>query len=153
MDEKEFEIKYNMFSKILYRIIYGYTNDSFLSDDILQDVFIKYIKLNKKFNSIEDEKYYLIRLTINMCKTYYIKKKKEKEMLLKIQKDEKQLPTNISFYILDLPEKYKSVIILFYYDNYDINSISKILNIKVDAVKKRLERAKKMLKGMMENDV
>ena len=62
-----------MYKEYYYRIIYGYTNDSFLSDDILQDVFIKYIKLNKKFNSIEDEKYYLIRLTINMCKTYYIK--------------------------------------------------------------------------------
>jgi RNA polymerase sigma-70 factor (ECF subfamily) len=48
--------------------------------------------------------------------------------------------------IYNLPDKYKTVIILFYYENLDIKEISKVLHLSEAAVKKRLERARNILK-------
>ena len=48
--------------------------------------------------------------------------------------------------------KYKIVIILFYYDSLQIKEISKILNLSINTVKKRLERARSILKKKMEEE-
>lgn len=49
-----------------------------------------------------------------------------------------------------LPEKYRVVIILYYYDSLPVKEIEKILKLSESAVKKRLERARTMLKKEME---
>ena len=48
--------------------------------------------------------------------------------------------------IYQLPHKYKEVIILYYYEDLSINDISNILNITTANVKKRLERARNMIR-------
>jgi RNA polymerase sigma-70 factor (ECF subfamily) len=45
-----------------------------------------------------------------------------------------------------LDNKYKEVIILYYYENLKIDDISKILKISPSAVKMRLARAKEKLR-------
>ena len=145
MTELEFEKKYKLYNKLLFSIIYGYVQNEDDSCDILQDVFIKYINLDKKFNDLDSEKYYLIRMSINMCKNHY-KKYKNIEYLDNDIEDNKNNNYILKNIIKNLPQKYKEVIILYYYDSYDIKSISKILKISIDAVKKRLERAKNKIK-------
>lgn len=142
MTDFEFEKKYKLYNKLLFSIIYGYTLNEQDSNDILQDVFIKYINLDKKFDDLDSEKYYLIRMTINMCKNHYKKYKNIEYLDNDDIPDEKNNNYVLRYIIKNLPQKYKEVIILYYYDSYDIKSISKILKISVDAVKKRLERAK-----------
>ncbi|MBR6072501.1 MAG: sigma-70 family RNA polymerase sigma factor [Acholeplasmatales bacterium] len=145
MTEKEFEIKYKLYNKILYSIIYGYTLNKEDSDDLLQDVFIKYLKSNKIFNNQDEEKYYLIRITINTCNDYY-KHNKNKSYLEYDPVDEKNDNMILKHIIKNLPKKYKEVIIMYYYESLDINSISNILKISVSSTKKRLERARNKIK-------
>ncbi len=45
-----------------------------------------------------------------------------------------------------LPEKYKTVVLLYYVEEYKVDEIAKILDISSSAVKKRLQRAREMLK-------
>ena len=97
-------------------------------------------------------------MTINESKDFLRKKKKttivDTEILDTIQKDSKNNNGKIQLLkmlISELPEKYKSVIILHYYDLLPIKEISIVLNISENAVKKRLERARKMLKEEMED--
>lgn len=145
MDEKEFSDKYNLYSKMIYSIIYGYTLDIDDSNDILQDVFMKYLKLNKEFNDLDSEKYYLIRITINCCNDYY-KNKKKTITLDKDIADTSSSNRELKYIVKKLPNKYKEVIIMHYYENLDIKSISSILKINSSTVKKRLERARNMIK-------
>ena len=70
ISEKEFKIKYELYAQMLMNISYGYTKNKFDSEDIIQNVFIKYLKSKKEFNTLEDEKYWLIRVTINECKNF-----------------------------------------------------------------------------------
>jgi len=145
MTEKEFEEKYKLYNKMLYSIIYGYTLNVDDAKDILQDVFIKYINMDKRFDSLDSEKYYLIRMTINMCNNYYRMNKSIIRTSNDYQ-DDKDSNYLLKRIIKELPQKYKEVIILYYYDSYDIKTIASILKLSESAVKKRLERARNKIK-------
>ena len=56
----------------------------------------------------------------------------------------------ISILVKKLPEKYRRVVVLHYYDSMPIKEISKALNISDSAIKKRLERARNILKEGMD---
>ena len=158
LSRERFEKIYKLYSQELINISYGYTKNFDDSFDIVQNVFYKLFASNKKFKTNNDEKYWLIRVTINESKDFLRKKKKttivDTEILDTIQKDSKNNNGKIQLLkmlISELPEKYKSVIILHYYDLLPIKEISIVLNISENAVKKRLERARKMLKEEMED--
>ena len=159
LSREEFDIKYNKYSKELMNISFGYTRNKDDSFDIIQNVFYKLFNSNKQFKTDNDEKYWLIRVTINESLDLLRKRKKEivvdentidlmtndnedKEKELKLKK--------LSLLVKELPKNYKSVIILFYYDLLPIKEIVKILGISESAVKKRLERARDILKKRME---
>ena len=157
LSEAEFEIKYKLYAQELMNVCYGYTRDKYASEDIIQNVFIKFLQCNKTFSNQNGEKYWLIRVAINECKNYLKKRKRviiSEEMVEyispKVDKDDETYI--VSKIVKDLPEKYRSVIILFYYDSLTINEISEALKLSIDNVKKRLERARKMIKVKLEED-
>ena len=66
------------------------------------------------------------------------------------KKDE--LPYDISEIVNTLPQKYKTILVLYYYDGMKIKDISKVLKMKESAVKKRLERARNLVKEIIERN-
>ena len=54
--------------------------------------------------------------------------------------------------VLNLPEKYRIVIHLFYYEDWSIREISQILHIRESNVKTRLSRGRKLLKDVLKED-
>ena len=104
----------------------------------------------------EYEKYWLIRVTINYCKN---KLKSKKETYLDyetIDKNETKQTTSINSMIYEkicnLQDIYKSVIILYYYEDMSVKQISKILKISESAVKMRLKRGREELQKEVKND-
>ena len=53
---------------------------------------------------------------------------------------------------MNLPNRYRKVLILYYYEGYKCNEIGNILRITESAVKKRLERGRKLLKQELKED-
>lgn len=159
LTEEEFEKKYNLYSQELMNISYGYTRNRDDSLDIIQNVFYKFFNSHKSFPSQLDEKYWLIRITINECKDLLRKKSRitilDEDTINSISFKNDTDEENLRLYKLSekvekLPEKYRVVIILYYYDSLPVKEIEKILKISESAVKKRLERARTMLKKEME---
>lgn len=158
ISEEEFEAKYNLYSQELMNICYGYTRNRDDSLDIIQNVFLKLFNNRKIFPSQFDEKYWLIRVTINECKDLLRKKSR----LVYLDEDTINLIPNenndeeiydlhlLSQKVAKLNEKYRVVVILFYYDSLSIKEISQTLKISESAVKKRLERARNLLRKEME---
>ena len=158
LSKDEFEQIYSLYSSELMNISYGYTKNKDDSLDIIQNVFLKYFNKNKSFPSEADRKYWLIRITINESLDFL---RKNSRVIL-IDDDNKLDALNyqdndndprlerLGFLVKELPEKYRRVIILHYYDSMPIKDISNILNISEVAVKKRLERARNILKERME---
>ena len=155
ISEAEFEIKYKLYAQELMNICYGYTKDKCASEDIIQNVFIKYLNCKKVFNTLNEEKYWLIRVAINECKNYL---KSRKRMVfnddvidyISPKYDKTDEIYVVSKIVKELPEKYRSVIVLHYYNSLSISDISNTLKISSENVKKRLERARKMIKSKLE---
>ena len=156
LSEQEFNKKYELYSQELMNISYGYTKSRDDSLDIIQNVFAKLVNNQKQFNNLNEEKYWLIRITINECKDFLRKKSKRPIINADLVNSfsnydsETQKLHYIADVVKTLPEKYKVVIILFYWDELSIKDIAKVLKVSEDAVKKRLERARKLIKIEME---
>ena len=156
LSEQEFNKKYELYSQELMNISYGYTKSRDDSLDIIQNVFAKLVNNQKQFNNLNEEKYWLIRITINECKDFLRKKSKRPIINADLVNSFSNIDSETQklHYIADvvktLPEKYKVVIILFYWDELSIKDIAKVLKVSEDAVKKRLERARKLIKIEME---
>ncbi len=159
LSKEEFEEKYILYSQELMNISYGYTRNKDDSLDVIQNVFYKFFNCNKSFSTPNDEKYWLIRVTINESKDLLRKKARitslDEEVVDIISFKNETNHESIKLYKLAekvelLPEKYRVVTILYYYDLQPVNEIKKILNLSESAVKKRLERARNILRKEME---
>ena len=158
ISEKQFDYVYNEYAKELYNIAYGYTRNRDDSIDIMQNAYVVLLESNKRFESNEHIKYFLIRVTINesldLLKSASKKRViKNNDVVVNFPETKKEgLPYNLSEIVNTLPEKYKTIIILHYYDDMKIKDISNALKISEPAVKKRLERARNLIKKIVERN-
>lgn len=144
--------RYDLYKTMLYRIAFSYLGNKQDSEDVLQDVFIKLCYSAPDFPSEEDEKRWVIRVTINLCKdhlrSFWHRNKISLEDLdeyASVQEDKADL-----IEILSLPPKYKIVIHLYYFEGYHIAEIAKILKLSESAIKMRLKRGRELLKIELE---
>lgn len=158
ISETQFNFVYKEFAKELLYIAYGYTRNKEDSIDIMQNAYVALLESNKNFESNEHIKYFLIRVTINesinFVKSYSHKKVvRNNEFIINFPETKKEeLPYDLSGIVNTLPEKYKTIIILHYYDDMKIKDISKVLKISEPAVKKRLERGRNLIKEIIERN-
>ena len=158
ISEKQFDYVYNEYAKELYNIAYGYTRNRDDSIDIMQNAYVVLLESNKKFESNDHIKYFLIRVTINesldLLKSASKKRViKNNDVVMNFPETKKEaLPYDLSEIVNTLPEKYKTIIILHYYDDMKIKDISNVLKISEPAVKKRLERARNLIKEIIERN-
>lgn len=134
----------------VYRLALSQTQDSHRADDVLQDVFIKYINSDKEFESEEHIKAWLIRVTINCCKSTFTNSWVKKtvpltdDITFEIPEQE-----DIYYAVAKLPKKYRAVIHLFYFEELSIKEISQYLKVKESTIKSQLHRGREMLKEIL----
>ena len=153
ISNEQFNIKYEMYKNMLYSIAYTYVKNKDDAEDVVQDVFMKYLKSNNVFPTLDNEKFWLIKVVINTAKTHVTRIWKKKvnlndEYINKVA-DKKEKRDNDLF---KLPSKYKDVIVLFYYEDLSIKEISSALKITEANVKKRLERGRNIIKEKEKNN-
>ena len=145
------------------KIAYLYVKDQQLAEDIFQEVFYKVMKNYHKFEHLSSEKTWLIRITINTCKdllrTSWLRRvttfgtlEEQNQTQYEQPFDMTQSESNNELYemIMKLPQRYKEVILLFYYEDFSYDEMAKILNIPQGTVQSRLARGREKLKKMME---
>ena len=116
-----------------------------------------------KFEHLSSEKTWLIRITINTCKdllrTSWLRRvttfgtlEEQNQTQYEQPFDMTQSESNNELYemIMKLPQRYKEVILLFYYEDFSYDEMAKILNIPKGTVQSRLARGREKLKKMME---
>ena len=139
------------YSDMVYRIALTRTGTKENAEDIYQDVFLKYNQKAKEFESFSHEKAWLIRVTINMTKNFnnssWNKKVVNLEENLKFETPEE---TGVYEVVCKLPQNYRTVIYLMYYEGYKINEISKIMKVKEGTIKTWAYRARELLRKDLE---
>lgn len=126
------------------------------TQDIFQNVFLKYALSSVVFESEEHEKAWLIRVATNACRDllrdFFRKNTVPLEEILENGTEEKTENREVLEAVLSLPAKYKDVVYLHYYEGYTAGEISRILGKNVNTVYTYLNRARKLLAEKLGGD-
>jgi RNA polymerase sigma-70 factor (ECF subfamily) len=146
--EDYFSQKYELYGKMLFRISMVYLGKKEDAEEAVQETFIKLINSSPKFNNLEHEKAWLIRVITNICKNMISSLWRKRVISMESIENLFNSAEDLSLIenVLKLPFKYKTVIHLYYYEDYSVRQISDILNLSESAVKMRLQRGRELLK-------
>lgn len=156
--DKEFVEIFKLFKNDVFRLAFSYTKNLADTEDITQEVFVKLYNNFYLFKNEEHLKKWLMRVTINQCKTLFLSAWKRKILPITDQEENTFYETleiennEILDAILKLPKKYRLVIHLYYYENYKISEITGILNIKETTIQTQLSRARSLLKDLLKEE-
>ncbi len=162
----DFEKVLELYGKTVYRLAYARTGSVHDAEDVLQEVFLRYAKKEITFNDENHRKAWLLKVTSNCSKSLVTSSWNKRrtdadiesgavsgfESVCDAAEDAERSNRNklIRSSVLKLPEKYRTVIHLFYFEGMSIEEISNIEEISISSVKTRLHRARKILKEHLE---
>ena len=132
---------------MVYKIALSRTGSVHHAEDVVQETFLRYLKSDKEFETEEHLKAWLIRVTINCSKSIFLSSwyKKSVSLTEDITFDSPE-KRDVYYAALALPQKYRTVIHLFYYEDMSVRQISETLGIKESTVKSQLHRGRELLK-------
>lgn len=135
----------------IYKVALSYCKNKYDAEDVLQNVFLKLLQTDMEFESEEHLRRWLIRVTVNCCKD--LCKSFWKKRMVSIDEATQNCShefstnekSNLYEAVMDLPQKYRVVTHLYYYEDYSVKEIAEILKIKETTVQTQLMRARKKL--------
>ena len=151
-------------SDTVYRLAYSLVRTRADADDIYQEVFLRYVRKTPVFDSAEHERAWFMRVTVNCCKNFWKSPWTQRRSAYEGDALEVELSGDgISGEAVDedwllietvkqLPEKYRVVIHLFYYEELSVEEIGKITKSKASTVRTRLTRARRELKNLLDKE-
>lgn len=138
------------YSNTVYRLAFSRTKNLYDAQDIVQEVFMKFMVLDKNFENEEHLKSWLLRVTINASKNlltnaWFRKTTTLEDNMVTYIKEESE----VYKYVFKLPIKYRTVIHLFYYEDLKTAEIAKLLELNENTVRSQLARGRVILKKEM----
>ncbi len=140
------------YANTLYRIARTYCRHHADAEDVVQTAFMKLYETDTEFQDDEHMKKWLIRVTANeaknLCSSFWKKNVVPLDASGTDQPYDFPCPESSDLYdaIMKLPNKYKMVIHLYYYEEYSVKEISEILQRKETTIQTQLMRARRQLK-------
>ncbi len=138
----------------LYIIAFNVCKNAEDAKDVVQDTFIQYYSLKKEFESEQHIRAWLIRVAINKAKnmnhTFWRRNKVPLEDYMETLVFQTPESEELFETVMNLPEKYRIVIHLFYYEDYSVREIAGILKLSESNVKVRLSRGRMLLREQLQ---
>lgn len=155
--EQETSRAIELYSDMIRRICLLHLKNHADTEDVFQEVFLKYVLRGAVFESVEHERAWLIRVTVNACKDLLKSLFRRKTVSLEVLSEEAASISSEQYATLEavlaLPEKYKDVIYLHYYEGYNAREIGRILKKKENTVYSLLSRGRELLRQELGGDV
>lgn len=143
-------------ANMVYRLALLQMKNKSDAEDVFQEVFLRLVQHQDKISDEEHLKAWLIRVTLNCCKKQFDSAWRRKTVSMEEQKEagyEKEYEENVIYKeVQNLPEKYRTVIHLFYFEEYSVKEIGEITGQKESAVKTQLSRARGILKEKLKGE-
>lgn len=149
--EPEVDRILQVYGDMLYRTAYLLLGNPHDVQDALQETLLRYLEKAPAFVSSDHEKAWLLRVVSNCCKDYL--RFRRRHSCLDLESIRECLPAQENTHLQELyalPAKWKTVLILHYFEGYSVKEIGEILGLSESAVKKRLQRAREALRVEME---
>ena len=154
--ESEVNRAVEQYADLIQRICFYHLKNRADTEDVFQNVFMKYMMCDEPFSNEEHEKAWLIRVAVNACKdllkSFFRRSVVSIETLYEIPVEVPETHREVLEAVLSLPEKYKDMIYLHYYEGYSAVEIGAICGKKENTVYSLLSRGRGMLKQKLGGD-
>lgn len=144
----------NRYQRSLFAAVYSLCKNADDANDIVQETFIQYLTSDTDFYDENHIRAWLIRVAINKTKNLFRSGWNRKVLLTDTDQANVAAETNDSYVfdkVMGLPDNYRIVIHLFYYEDMSVREIAEVLGITEGNVKMRLSRGRNMLKKLLED--
>ena len=135
----------------ILRLAYSYLHNMADAEEVLQDTFLQYLRTAPALEGPQHEKAWLLRVAANLSKNRitYNKRRSADELSDSLAAEQAEDLSFVWEAVKSLPETYRAVIHLFYYEGYSTAETAAILNEKEATVRSRLHRGRAKLKELL----
>lgn len=162
----QFEI-YKLYFSSLYNTCYRIVNDNFQAEDLMQETFLTAFDKIEQYEGNVSFGAWLKKIVINKSIDYMRKNKivfeniendiSDNQISEDIdcdidEKNKQEIIEKLKFLVLKLPDKYRIIFSLYFFEGFDHDEIAEIQNITASTSRSQLSRAKKKILEMMKNN-
>ncbi len=169
-DGKAFDELTNLYKDAVFSVVYRMVRDRYKAEDLTQEAFIKAFNSITSFNEEYAFSTWLFKIATNNCIDYFRKRKLQTysmDQTIRYKDDEihqeyadnepiadsiiiaREKSKIIRNAIEQLPEKYRTAIVLRHQEEKSYEEIAEILDIPLGTVKARIFRARELLKKIL----
>lgn len=158
MTEERLEAAIKRYGTSVYRLAFAQSGCRADADDVYQEVFLRYWRTSPDFASDEHEKAWLLRVTVNCARSLHRARVRRAtvELIEGIpdRRDEVSQAAEELRDLLDrLPEAYRAVIHLHYFEELSTAEIAQTLGRREGTVRMQLTRARRMLHDRLTDEL
>lgn len=142
------------YSPMLYRICVVMLGNETDAQDAVQDTICKYLERTKGFRDAEHEKAWLIKVAQNRCidmRRFHLRHPQVELSEITASYEDPEY-SDVLTQLVALPMPVKAAVYLYYIEGYKTAEVSEILGISVNAVKKRLQKGRRLLRLRLGED-
>ena len=156
MEPNELAAVAGRYRDMIYRVALHWCGHPQEAEDATQDTLLKLCATHRTFADEEHLKSWLIRVTINHCKSRLRAPWHTRRLPLEELPDTPVFDDSAQRELYDaalaLPQAYRIVLYLFYYEDMPTREIAAALHISQNAVTTRLTRAREALRRAYQED-
>ena len=123
------------------------------AEDVCQDTFLAYFDTDRDFESPEHIRAWLLRTAINkaknVCRAFWRRNRESLDDHAELTAGEDPEGSGLLDAVLRLPIRCRTVMHLFYYEDYSVKETAELLGISENTVKSQLNRGRRLLKEML----
>ena len=151
----ELDALYEAYADMIYRLALVRTRNRADAEDVLQDVFFRCLRRQPVFRDEEHQKAWLITAAINSSKSLLSRADRRHGAgaeALEFLSTEDDTDATVYNAVMQLPDKYRTAVHLFYYEGYSVEEIGRMTETKPSTVKSHLHRAREALRKVLKED-
>ena len=140
----------------LYAAAFNTCQNQMDAEDVVQETFVQYYTSKKEFENEQHIRAWLLRVVINKAKninrTFWKKNRCSLEDYMETLSFPDSQSKDLFEEVMKLPDKFRIVIHLFYYEDYSVREIADILKLSEGNVKIRLSRGRALLRNSLKEE-
>lgn len=145
--KKKIEQIVRKYADMVFRIAYHNLGNPADAEDILQEVSVALVTCNAPLEDEEHQRFWLCRVTINKCRNFrklslFHSTEELTEDIIATEKTD----SGVFEELQKLPQSYRNVLYLYYYEGFSIEEIGTILRKSSNTIGSQLRRGREKLK-------
>ena len=152
LTEQEFHLAAERYLDMVYRIALNYFRHPQDAEDAAQEAMLRLWRTDTNFEGEDHLRRFLVRVTLNVCRDFSRSPWRKRTVPLESCREPALADgEHRALYraVMDLPEKYRVPLYLYYYEGYSVPEVGELLELKPSTVQTRLDRGRKQLKTML----